>query len=181
MLSVAVSQQMSDEQQDRTDKSHRQRHMVITLFKAVTLNDLRSVTLHFTGNPNNTCLCFFGAQVATSLESGDVRVCHVDSLVLCPGAGIVAPAVREEETGTAHGQGMRFDTKSPAQLDLQEPVDVKLAQSTLSLVLELARVAEHAKLIIWCGARGVEIFNDAVSCVRTIYKDAKIWKADIMF
>jgi hypothetical protein len=167
ILSVARFQGPDDEGPDRIDASHRNRQLEITLFKAVTVGDLQSVTLHFKGNSNDTCLCFFGAQLNTSLDSGCIRACHVESLAVFPGAGILAPAGGIE--AITHGQGMRFDMTIPVRLDMQEPADESLARSTFSIVLELTRVAQlsgqrqYDALCLWCESRVLEFFHDAVS------------------
>jgi hypothetical protein len=168
LLSVALVQDISDEPQDRMDEDQRQRRVAITLFKAVTVNDLQTATLHFDRNPNNTCLCIFGVQLATSLNSGYIRVCHVIDLDIWPGAGIVAPAV-EDKSVAAPGVGLQFRTTSLVQLDLREPCDEKLARSTLSIVLNLAcaaepmRQPEYGPLSIHCEPQMLDIFHDSVS------------------
>jgi hypothetical protein len=140
ILSTAIIQDPDEGPQDCSDESHQHRHLEIMLFRAVTLNDLQSVALHLRGSPSATCVCFFGARLVTSLDYGCVKICHIVSLEVCPGAGVLSP-VRGNELRTP-GKGMRFDMTSTVKLAIQEPVDDKLAHSTLSLVLDLARVAQ---------------------------------------
>jgi hypothetical protein len=168
ILSIAIVNDISDEQQDRKFEVLRQRRMAITLFKAVTVNELQSVTLHFEGNPKSTCVCFFDVPLVPSLGSRYIRVCHVIDLDIWPGAGLLASAV-EDRSVSPPGLWLPFDTANPLQLDFREPADEELARSTLSIVMNLARVVklspepEYGELSILGGPRILDIFHDFVS------------------
>lgn len=168
ILSIAIVNDISDEQQDRKFEVLRQRRMAITLFKAVTVSELQTVTLHFEGNPKSTCVCFFDVPLVPTLGARYIRVCHVIDLDIWPGAGVLAPAV-EDRSVFPPGLGMPFDTANPLQLDFREPANEELARATLSIVMNLARVVklspqpEYGELSILCGPRILEIFHDFVS------------------
>jgi hypothetical protein len=156
--------------QKRSGVSLYQQNLRIALYKPVTVDDLQGLNLQFHGTRNNGCVCFFGVQMATSLTSGRIRVSHVIELAVCAGAGIITHAGEDEII--TRGQGMKFKPTSEMRVELLEPVelpvDKQLVHSTLSLVLDLARVAKHATLLLRCGPRGLEILNDTVSCIRTV-------------
>jgi hypothetical protein len=149
-----------------------QQNLQITLFKAVTVDDMRSLSMQFNGTRSDSCICLFGAQLATSLDSGWVRVSHITALTICPGAGIEAPSTKDGIITL--GKGMRFKPASEVCVKLHEPADKQLAHSTISLVLDLARVAKHPRLSLSCGTPGLGIFNDSVSFRRLTRQEADI-------
>jgi hypothetical protein len=141
-----------------------QQNLRVTLLKAVTLDDIRGLTLQSDGTGTKGCICLFGAQLATSFHSGWITVSHITDLTVCPGAGIVVPATQD---AIRDGRGLQFESTSEIRVQIQEPADEQLIKSTFSLVLDLARVVKHASLFLWCEARDLVILNDTVSRVRT--------------
>jgi hypothetical protein len=146
----------------RAGVSIYQQNLRVTLFKAVTLDDIQSLPLQFRGNGNDGCICFFGTQLKTSLKSGWIRVSHITHLTICPGAGIVASSAVKDGVG-ARDRGLQFQPTESFGMQIQEPSNDLLVRSTVSLVLDLARVAKYGTIDLQCESRVLEIYIEIVS------------------
>jgi hypothetical protein len=142
------------------DVYFQEQNLKVTLLKPVTVDDLRRLTLQLGGYRDKGCVCVFGEQLETSLKSGWITVSHITALTVYAGAGIVAPAARNE---VMVGRGMRFKSTGDIRLEIQEPASDQLVRSTLSLVMDLAHVVKSGHIDLHCESRTLETYTDSVS------------------
>lgn len=130
-----------------------ERTLEVTLFKPVTVADLQDLTMQVKGGSsrNQGCICLLGVQLGTAWKDGWIRVSHVTNLTVCAGAGIVKTAAKRGSG--SRGGGLQFKLTTDFSLDIQQPANDELVLSTLSIVLDRARVAKSGTIVLQCDSR----------------------------